>query len=69
MVFGLIRITSLNGKTYDLKIIDDFSQYAWILFLAHKDKDFKVFSNIFEKMINKYGLSILKVRNGYGTKF
>ena len=42
-LFGPTRTTSLGEKRYGLVIIDDYSRYTWVLFLAHKDKTFMTF--------------------------
>jgi hypothetical protein len=33
---GLARVCSVGGKWYVLVIVDDFSRYAWVFFLADK---------------------------------
>ena len=63
-LFGPTRTISLDGKKYRFVIIDDYSRFAWILFLAHEDKAFDTFS--FKKIINKKGL---KIRCHHNTKF
>ena len=45
-LFGPSRYVSLNGKYYAFIIVDNYSRYIWILFLANKDDifdDFKIF--------------------------
>ena len=37
-LFGPIQITSVSGKKYSLVIVDDFSRYTWVEFLACKDE-------------------------------
>ena len=39
-LFGPTRITSLGGSKYGLVVIDYFSRFTWISFLAHKDEIF-----------------------------
>ena len=46
-LFGPTRTTSLGGKRYDFIIIDDFSCFTWILFLAYKGEVFSVFSKFY----------------------
>nr|GEY94377.1 copia protein [Tanacetum cinerariifolium] len=35
---GPMRVVSINGKKYILVIVDDYSQFTWVKFLASKDK-------------------------------
>ncbi|GJW08908.1 retrovirus-related pol polyprotein from transposon TNT 1-94 [Tanacetum coccineum] len=35
---GPMRVTSINGKKYILVIVDDYSWFKWVKFLASKDK-------------------------------
>jgi hypothetical protein len=42
-LFGPIRTASLSGKLYAFVIVDDYSRYTWILFLAHKNEAHKAF--------------------------
>jgi transposase InsO family protein len=37
---GLARVCSAGGKWYVLVIVDDFSRYAWVFFLADKGETF-----------------------------
>ncbi|KAK9180632.1 hypothetical protein WN944_023765 [Citrus x changshan-huyou] len=40
---GGIGYASLNGKYYAFVIVDDYSRYTWVLFLANKDDAFEAF--------------------------
>ncbi|GKA03276.1 retrovirus-related pol polyprotein from transposon TNT 1-94, partial [Tanacetum coccineum] len=35
---GPMRVASINGKKYILVIVDDYSQFTWVKFLASKDE-------------------------------
>ncbi|GJX29809.1 retrovirus-related pol polyprotein from transposon TNT 1-94, partial [Tanacetum coccineum] len=35
---GLMRVQSVNGKKYILVIVDDYSRFTWVKFLASKDE-------------------------------
>ena len=48
-LFGPSRTTSLGGKSYAFVIVDDFSRYTWVLFLAHKNDVFHEFSKLCRK--------------------
>ena len=42
-LFGPIRTASLSGKLYAFVIVDDYSRYTWVLFIAHKNEAHKAF--------------------------
>ena len=57
-LFGPILIVSFKGKRYTLVIVDDYSRFTWVFFLASKDetslqliKFFKVVENEKSKKI------------------
>jgi hypothetical protein len=54
-LFGLIRTASLNGKLYAFVIVDDYSRYKWVLFLAHKNKAHKTFVKHCRRIQNEKG--------------
>ena len=62
-LFGLSRTTSLGGKSYAFVIVDDFSRYKWVLFLAHKNDVFHEFSKLCRKIQNEKGFTILHENN------
>ncbi|GKE23997.1 retrovirus-related pol polyprotein from transposon TNT 1-94 [Tanacetum coccineum] len=37
-LYGHIRVASVNGKKYILVIVDDYSRFTWVKFLASKDE-------------------------------
>jgi len=37
-LFGLTITSSVSGKRYDQVIVDDYSRWTWVMFLAHKDE-------------------------------
>jgi len=63
------RTLNLEGKRYDFIIVDDYSRYTWVYFLAHKHESFKIFE-IFCKMVpNKKELCISFIKSDHGTEF
>jgi hypothetical protein len=47
-LFGPPTYASLGGKKYCLVIVDDYSRYTWVFFLAYKhetQQNFKDFTN------------------------
>lgn len=60
------RKISLNEKKYGLAIIDDFSRFAWVKYIAHKDESFKVFTNFCKVVQNEKECCVSKVRSNHG---
>ena len=68
-LFGPSRTTSLGGKPYAFMIVDDFSRYTWVLFLAHKNDSFHEFSKLCRKIQNEKGFTIFCIRSDHGREF
>ena len=64
-LFGPSRTTSLRGKPYAFMLVDDFSRYTWILFLAHKNNAFHEFSKFCRKIQNEKGFTIFCIRSDH----
>jgi hypothetical protein len=67
-LFGPIRTASLSGKLYAFVIVDDYSRYTWVLFLAHKNEAHKAFVKYCrriqnEKVIQLTMLEVIEVEN------
>ncbi|GJZ85789.1 retrovirus-related pol polyprotein from transposon TNT 1-94 [Tanacetum coccineum] len=67
---GLMRsVASVNGKKYILVIVDDYSRFTWVKFLASKDEapDFII---KFLKMIQvRLNATVKNIRTDNGTEF
>ncbi|GJR80818.1 retrovirus-related pol polyprotein from transposon TNT 1-94 [Tanacetum coccineum] len=66
---GPIRVASVNGKKYILVIVDDYSRFTWVNFLASKDEapDFII---KFLKMIQvRLNATVKNIRIDNGTEF
>ena len=68
-LLGPTRTTSLGGKRYALVIVDDFSRYTWVLFLATKDETFKVFKTFYKRITNLKDQTIVSIRSDHGSEF
>ena len=68
-LFGPTRIASLRGMQYALMIVDDFSRYTWIPFIAHKDEMFKVFKKFYKRITNIKNLSVISIHSDHGMEF
>ena len=49
-LFGTLRTISLGGKSYAFVIVDYYTRFMWILFLAHKNDAFNEFSKLCRKV-------------------
>ncbi|GJY77111.1 retrovirus-related pol polyprotein from transposon TNT 1-94 [Tanacetum coccineum] len=66
---GPMRVASVNEKNYIFVIVDDYSRFTWVKFLASKDEvpDFII---TFLKMIQRrLNASVKKIRTDNGTEF
>nr|GEY38131.1 retrovirus-related Pol polyprotein from transposon TNT 1-94 [Tanacetum cinerariifolium] len=66
---GPMRVACVNGKKYILVIVDDYSRFTWVKFLASKDEapDFII---KFMKMIQvRLNAAVRNIRTDNGTEF
>ncbi len=68
-LFGPTRTASLSGKKYGLVIVDDYTRWTWVKFLAHKDESFTVFSVFCKQVQNEKGFCISTIRSDHGGEF
>ncbi|KAH9794255.1 hypothetical protein KPL71_004834 [Citrus sinensis] len=68
-LFGPSRYASLNGKYYAFVIVDDYSKYTWVLFLANKDDALDAFKVLCKKLQNEKGHGIVCIRSDHGGEF
>ena len=50
-------------------IVDDYSKYVWILFLANKDDAFDAFRVFYKNIQNEKGYAIYCIRSDHGREF
>ncbi|GKE68408.1 retrovirus-related pol polyprotein from transposon TNT 1-94 [Tanacetum coccineum] len=68
-LYGPMRVTSVNGKKYILVIVDDYSWFTWVKFIASKDEapDFII---KFMKMIQiRLNATVRNICTDNGTEF
>ena len=68
-LFGPTRTTSLEGRKYGLVVVDDFSRFIWVSFLAHKDEIFSSFIKLLKRIMNEKNTTIVLIRSDHGSKF
>ena len=68
-LFGPMDVLSIGGKSYGFLIVDDYSRFTWVYFLAHKDEALHTFIRHCKKVQNKKGLTFISVRSDHGGEF
>ena len=68
-LFGPSRIASLGGKSYVYVIIDDYSRFTWVIFLAKKNEACIEFSKLCKKIQNSKGYLITSIRSDHRREF
>ena len=68
-IFGPFRYAGLNGKYCAFVIVDDFSRYTWVLFLANKDDALDAFKVLYKKLQNEKGHDIICIRSDHEGEF
>lgn len=66
---GPMKIQSRNGKKYILVIVDDFSRYTWVKFLASKDETTQVLIDFITTTQVNLQLPVRYIRSDNGTEF
>nr|GEU86048.1 hypothetical protein [Tanacetum cinerariifolium] len=68
-LFGPTFVKSLNKKSYCLVIIDDYSRFTWVFFLASKDKTCPILKTSITGLENQLSLTVKVIRIDNGTEF
>ena len=54
---------------YAYVLVDDYSRFTWVCFLAHKNDAFKAFENFTKRVQKEKGFCISFIRSDHGTEF
>ncbi|KAJ1704622.1 hypothetical protein LUZ63_004403 [Rhynchospora breviuscula] len=68
-LFGPINVMSLSKKRYVFVVVDDYSRFTWVFFLAHKEEAFDYFVKFSNRVENEKGLKISRIRSDHGREF
>nr|GEW88982.1 hypothetical protein [Tanacetum cinerariifolium] len=68
-LFGPTFVKSLNQKSYCLVIIDDYSRFTWVFFLATKDETSLTLKNFITGLENQLSLKVKVIRSDNETEF
>jgi transposase InsO family protein len=66
---GPSRVRSMGGKWYILVIVDDYSWYSWVFFLASKDEVFEHFQSLALRLNNEHPNYLKAIHSDNGTEF
>nr|GEV22039.1 hypothetical protein [Tanacetum cinerariifolium] len=68
-LFGPTFVKSLNKKSYCLVVIDDYSRFTWVFFLATKDETSPILKTFITGLENQLSLKVKVIRSDNGTEF
>nr|GEX54616.1 retrovirus-related Pol polyprotein from transposon TNT 1-94 [Tanacetum cinerariifolium] len=68
-LFGPTFVKSPNKKSYCLVVIDDYSRFTWVFFLATKDETSPILKTFLTGIENQLSLKVKIVRSDKGTEF
>jgi len=60
-LFGPTRTIFVNGKKYGLVVMDNYSRWTWVMFLAHKDESFEVLLKFCKRIQNENEHALLQL--------
>ncbi|GKB58924.1 retrovirus-related pol polyprotein from transposon TNT 1-94 [Tanacetum coccineum] len=65
---GPMRVASINGKKYILVIVDDYSRFTWLKFLASKDEPLDFIIKFLKMIQVRLNATVRNIRTDNGTK-
>jgi hypothetical protein len=68
-IWGPFSTTSINGATFFLTIVDDFSRFTWVHVLKHKSQTRSVLQAFFQLILTQFQLKIKCLRSDNGAEF
>ncbi|GJR00737.1 putative ribonuclease H-like domain-containing protein [Tanacetum coccineum] len=68
-LFGPTSVRSINYKTYCLVVIDDYSRFSWVFFLATKDETSRILKTFITGIENQINHKVKIIRCDDGTEF
>nr|GEV68720.1 putative ribonuclease H-like domain-containing protein [Tanacetum cinerariifolium] len=67
-LFGPTFVKSLNKKSYFLDVIDDYSRFTWVFFLATKDETSPILKTFITGIENQLSLKVQIIRSDNRTE-
>ncbi|GJV49632.1 retrovirus-related pol polyprotein from transposon TNT 1-94, partial [Tanacetum coccineum] len=66
---GPMRVPSVNGKKYILVIVNDYSRFTWVKFLASKDEALDFIIKFLKMIQVRLNATVMNIRTDNGTEF
>ncbi|GJX80436.1 retrovirus-related pol polyprotein from transposon TNT 1-94 [Tanacetum coccineum] len=66
---GPMRVASVNGKKYILVIVDDYSRFTWVKFLASKDEALDFIIKFLKMIQVRLNATVRNIHTDNGTEF
>ncbi|GJX85193.1 retrovirus-related pol polyprotein from transposon TNT 1-94 [Tanacetum coccineum] len=66
---GPMSVASINRKKYIFIIVDDYSWFTWVKFLAPKDEALDLIIKFLKMIQVRFNMSVRNIRKDNGTKF
>ncbi|GJS71472.1 retrovirus-related pol polyprotein from transposon TNT 1-94 [Tanacetum coccineum] len=66
---GPMRVASINGKTYILVIVEDYSRFTWVKFLRSKDESPEAIIKCIKNIQVRLNATVRNVQTDNGTEF
>nr|GEZ90483.1 ribonuclease H-like domain-containing protein [Tanacetum cinerariifolium] len=66
---GSMRVTSINEKKYILIVVDDYSWFTWVKFLASKDEAPNFIIEFLKMILVRLNTSVRNIHTDNGTEF
>ncbi|GKC78685.1 retrovirus-related pol polyprotein from transposon TNT 1-94, partial [Tanacetum coccineum] len=66
---GPMRVASINGKSYILVIVDDYSRFTWVKFLKSKDEAPEAIIKCLKNIQVRLNATVCNVQTYNGTEF
>ncbi|WJX75247.1 hypothetical protein P8452_58797 [Trifolium repens] len=68
-IWGPLAVTSFNGYSYFLTIVDDHTRHTWIYLMKHKSEARQLLHNFISLIHTQYHVVIKTVRSDNGQEF
>ena len=68
-LFSPTRVTSLSEMHYAYILVDDYSKYTWVCFLAHKNDALQAFEKCSKKVQKEKDFCISSIRSDHRTEY
>jgi transposase InsO family protein len=68
-LFGPTTYRSIDGNSYGLVVVDDYSRYTWVFFLSDKSNVFFIFKSFAKRAKNEFDFKVKKIRSDNGSEF